>query len=312
MDKSKSLNSKKASKIGKKKLEEPSSDKKGVRAKKRKYIHGNYPSYYNHRKTSGSVTNDNKDPRLKLVKEKHLEGQRILDIGCNTGEVTLEVATTYKAKEVVGIDIDRGLIARAKARVEKTSNLQFEVLDMLKWSNEERKKFDVALCLSLTKWIHLNNGDDGLLRLFNKLNGCLKIGGLLIFEPQPWPSYKKAKRRSDIMTLNYRMLKIKPESFVRVLMGRFGFKLKKHLAHRDKMKVRSSQNVGFSRPLYLLKKLTDSTVQDSKFIDIIEKFGVESLNERERKNPPNPEALERALNLEKALRLIKTKTIGET
>jgi len=168
------------------------------------------------------------------------------------------------------------------------------------------------LCLSLTKWIHLNDGDDGLLRLFDKLNGCLKIGGLLILEPQPWPSYKKAKRHSDIMTLNYRMLKIKPESFVRVLLGRFGFKLKKHLANRDKMKVRSSQNVGFSRPLYLLKKLTDAPVQDSKFSDIIEEFGVESLNERERKNPPNPEALERALKLEKKLGSKKTTAIGET
>jgi len=283
------------------------SDSKGVRAKRRKYIHGNYPSYYQNRKTSGNFTKDNTDPRLTLVKEKHLEGQRILDIGCNTGQVTLEVATTYKAKEVLGIDIDSGLIARAKRGVENVSHLRFEVLDFLKWQKKDRKKFDVALCLSLTKWIHLNNGDMGLLRLFDNLNGCLKIGGLLIFEPQPWPSYKKAKRGSDIMTFNYRNVKIKPESFVRILNGKFGFKLKKHLAHRDKMKVRSNQNVGFSRPLYLLKKLTQPTVNDNEFNDIIEEFGGESLNERERKNPPNPEALERALKLEKALMVTKTK-----
>jgi len=312
MDQSNSLNVAKASKSGKKKLTGADSDNFGVRVKRRKYIHGNYPSYYNHRKTSGNVTNDNTDPRLKLVKEKHLEGQRILDIGCNTGKVSLEVATTYKAKEVLGIDIDSGLVRRANAGVGNISNLQFEVLDMLKWPKKDGKKFDVALCLSLTKWIHLNNGDTGLLRLFDKLNGCLKIGGLLIFEPQPWPSYKKAKRNSDIMTLNYRMLRIKPESFVRVLMGRFGFKLKKHLAHRDKMKVLSNQNVGFSRPLYLLKKLTDASVQDNEFSKIVEEFGVESLNERERKNPPNPEALEKALRLERALGLKKIKTTGKT
>jgi len=108
------------------------SDSKGVRAKRRKYIHGNYPSYYKNRKTTGNVTKDNADPRLTLIKEKHLEDQRILDIGCNTGQVTLELATTYKAKEVLGIDIDSGLIARAKRGVENVSHLQFEVVDILK------------------------------------------------------------------------------------------------------------------------------------------------------------------------------------
>jgi hypothetical protein len=32
-----------------------------------------------------------------------------------------------------------------------------------------RGKYDLVTCLSVTKWVHLHQGDDGLMRLFNKM-----------------------------------------------------------------------------------------------------------------------------------------------
>ena len=59
------------------------------------------------------------------------------------------------------------------------------------YSNQTKSEYDFVLALSITKWIHLNNGDEGVKRFFKKIYLNLNINGSLLLEPQSWTSYRK-------------------------------------------------------------------------------------------------------------------------
>lgn len=83
------------------------------KGKNEKFRYGNYNRYYGYR-NSGSFASDS---RLKLMKKEWFEGKAVLDIGCNTGQVTIEIARKLNPKTILGIDIDGGLIKTAKKNV---------------------------------------------------------------------------------------------------------------------------------------------------------------------------------------------------
>ena len=59
----------------------------------------------------------------------------------------------------------------------------------------EPGSFDTITCFSVTKWVHLNGGDEALQALLAKVYTLLAPGGRFILEPQQWVSYKKAVRK---------------------------------------------------------------------------------------------------------------------
>lgn len=175
---------------------------------------------------------DSQDMRMVSFRREWFENKDVLDIGCNVGHVTLCVARDYNPKHIVGIDIDPKLIASARRNVKTYScthpderhfpismplmfgpipntsssaspsnfpnNVSFVQGNYVPESEEMlqmvQPEYDTILCLSVTKWVHLNWKDAGLKRFFRRIFAHLRPGGRLILEAQGWASYNKRKK----------------------------------------------------------------------------------------------------------------------
>jgi hypothetical protein len=74
------------------------------------FIYGNYRHYYGYRHAAGEEDND---PRVQVMEESWFKNQQVLDIGCNAGYVTVEIAWRYTPQRILGVDIDEILIDQA-------------------------------------------------------------------------------------------------------------------------------------------------------------------------------------------------------
>ncbi|KAK3122298.1 hypothetical protein QOZ80_8BG0667740 [Eleusine coracana subsp. coracana] len=219
-----------------KRNEEHGGGDRGQKRKKRKevFIYGNYRNYYGYR----IDRNVGEDPRLEAFKKEWFEGKDCLDIGCNQGLVTIGLAMKFECRSILGVDIDSGLIETAKWNLRRISRL-----------DGCSERYDTIMCLSVTKWIHLNWGDDGLITLFVKIWRLLRPGGLFIVEPQPWTSYKRNRLVSEVARENFNVICIYPEKFREILLDKVGFRSVEMIADRLVGTV-----TGFDRPIEVYRK----------------------------------------------------------
>ncbi|KAJ8255038.1 hypothetical protein GJAV_G00200260 [Gymnothorax javanicus] len=353
------------------------------RRKQQKFQYGNYSKYYGYRNLGLR-----EDPRLRVLKPEWFRGKAVLDLGCNTGHMTLAIATKWRPAHILGLDIDGGLVHAArqnirhyvselqaqdarraalgqpaevgieikpqeegqkdgkqhgiqeqKARLTEEGETKMEdkpgagqkqeditQMDSLPsnltektGSAKERKtrevgltkgvvafgghlsigrpfpislricrgpiaappllhtvsghfpanvsfvkgnyilesdallhtqqpEYDVILCLSMTKWVHLNWGDGGVQRLFKRAFRHLLPGGIFILEPQPWASYRKRRRLSETTYKNYYNIRFKPDRFTSYLMTEVGF------SSYELIGTPEGSSRGFQRPIYLFHK----------------------------------------------------------
>lgn len=123
------------------------------------------------------------------------------------------------------------------------------VLDRDELVEAQTPEYDVVLCLSLTKWVHLNWGDEGLKRMFRRIYRHLRPGGILVLEPQPWSTYAKRKTLTETIYKNYYRIQLKPEQFSSYLTSpEVGF------SSYELVATPHNTFKGFQRPVYLFHK----------------------------------------------------------
>ncbi|ORX63187.1 Bin3-domain-containing protein [Hesseltinella vesiculosa] len=255
-------------------------------------LYGNYNNYYNSRRKAATST----DSRLALLAPSIFTNKTVLDIGCNSGNITLIIAREWSPAHIQGVDIDQQLITKAQSNLRlchslkppagitadrppnmdillhchyfprslavmfgylpsrtppgyKTGQFPYNVaFTACDWMESTQEKVDTILALSITKWIHLHHGDDGLKKFFQKVYDALTPGGVFVLEPQAYSGYAKRAKVQPEMQAKFEQIKFMPEDFNAYLLDTVGF------SKGEKLEPQASQSKGFDRAIYLYTK----------------------------------------------------------
>lgn len=115
-------------------------------------------------------------PKGELIHKyvKPQKGQKILDIGCGTGEIVKHLPQV----DYLGIDLSEDYIK--SARKKQHPNARFQRIDMNNFTPPDASAFDTVLSISMLHHID----DQEVIKLFQIAKNALKLGGrLVIAEP---------------------------------------------------------------------------------------------------------------------------------
>lgn len=122
-------------------------------------------------------------PALDLLHRVRLESaERVVDLGCGTGEVTRLLAERFAGAEVRGLDHSPQMLERAGATA---SRVRWQQVDIAAWEPEEPA--DLIFSNAALHWL------SGHRQLFPRLLGLLRPGGCLAVQmPLSWqaPSHR--------------------------------------------------------------------------------------------------------------------------
>ncbi|KAJ8446510.1 hypothetical protein Cgig2_027472 [Carnegiea gigantea] len=248
--------------------------------RKRKEIapYGNYRNYYGYR-----VGNDvEEDPRFKVLRKEWFEFKNCLDIGCNSGLITINIAKKFQCRSILGIDIDHDRINDAewhlrnivrkeeKAGKDHSKSSKEEGVERVNGtepaetcsSNQrnlgmgnnsvERKLFDMVSfrCENfVSSWRALPLKHYDTIVCLHEKSLLATTGGILVLEPQPWESYYKNRLTTETTQMNYNRICFRPEKFQDILLDKIGFRTVEHAASSV-----SGASVGFDRPVLVFRK----------------------------------------------------------
>ncbi len=99
------------------------------------------------------------------------EDERVLDVGCGEGRLTIEIAKRVPKGNVLGIDISANMIREAQKSYCDVPNVSFERIDATKFDMKD--KFDRAISFEAFHWI------EDQLGALKKIFAALKPGGRL-------------------------------------------------------------------------------------------------------------------------------------
>eukprot|EP00056_Hartaetosiga_gracilis_P010114 m.148412 g.148412 ORF g.148412 m.148412 type:complete len:328 (+) comp13257_c3_seq2:235-1218(+) len=205
--------------------------------------HGNFPFYYQFNPVSARLSLLEDGPLSRLValesngdamfcdgrsSEREEEVGHtpptplcLLDIGCNSGDLTMDLAhklhkLTGRPVHAEGWDIDEELVEQARTKLAADTNrksehnsredsVSFEFHTVNVANTEDlhtkssktlkrfaKKKYDLVCLFSVTMWIHVHSGDEEFLDILGRI--C-DLTDALIVEPQESRSYGTCRRR---------------------------------------------------------------------------------------------------------------------
>ncbi|MFQ6052230.1 MAG: corrinoid protein-associated methyltransferase CpaM [Candidatus Hydrothermarchaeota archaeon] len=112
------------------------------------------------------------------------KGQKVIDLGCGTGALTLRAA--QKDAKVKGIDISPQMLAIAEKRASEaglTQNIKFYEMGVAELGSEKSESYNVVvsgLCFS-------ELSEDELIYALKEIKRILKLGGLLLVADEVRP-----------------------------------------------------------------------------------------------------------------------------
>lgn len=116
----------------------------------------------------------------KIIKAGLKKTDNVLEIGCGVGTLTGLLLTYLKRGKLLATDISGKSIEIAKERLKRKNNVDFQVTDMMNFSNSE--KFDFIILPDVLEHIPIENHD----RLFAVLTKHMhKSSQILINIPHP-------------------------------------------------------------------------------------------------------------------------------
>ncbi|XP_037641254.1 pre-miRNA 5'-monophosphate methyltransferase [Sebastes umbrosus] len=174
--------------------------------------YGNFINYYSFNPPENRLSLIPDSLLHDLDHRDHQQTTLILDVGCNSGELSVafykhlvqerlrQEESDKRKVHLLGFDLDEILIQRAQQNNPLPANISFIALDITKDTHQLQEylnqcgcsHFHLCLCLAVTMWVHLNHGDAGLLQLLSRL---ASLSQHLLLEAQPWKCYRSAARR---------------------------------------------------------------------------------------------------------------------
>lgn len=119
------------------------------------------------------------------------DGYRVLDLGCGSGQVAIRIARKNPGARVLGMDLSRSQIARARSRALAAPNVRFAVVDALSLPLAE-ESFDLVVSVALIK--HLRDRGRGLDQMRRV---CRQGGSVCVIEVNKDLSWAETKRFVD-------------------------------------------------------------------------------------------------------------------
>ncbi|VDL85476.1 unnamed protein product [Schistocephalus solidus] len=135
-------------------------------------VSGNYPDYYSRR---------DPEDRIRFLMPEWFSNGDIADYGCHNGTLTFRILEKFPdIHKIDAFDCDPELIENAKSmqreriRWGAQANTKYDKINfqVANWSEctsfDDEPTYNTILAFSVTKWIHLNYGDAGLMRFFRR------------------------------------------------------------------------------------------------------------------------------------------------